>query len=597
MIKRLRLIFALAVLISGLGLTYTCPAFADSQIGAFIADWEKDATFPWHGEQGIINFEEVIGRKTACIKIYKRIVDEFPYAECIAVNSHGTADSPTAPYIDIHPSTNDSDDIPHLLQIINGDFDAYIQKWAEDIKEYGKPLWICFDGEMNGDWHNGSGAANGGGATDAYGDPTKPDGPEVYVDAWRHMHDIFTSIGADNAAWVWAVNNSDWPREEWNKFENYYPGDGYVDWLGVDGYNWNRVEYAGWQTFQQVFDNKDDEYSNSFDRLRGISVEKPIIIAEFGCAHKRKAKKEWVQNAFDLLKTDYPFVECFIWFDMNKEENWLIDSDGSRIPRIALSDSYFTSAGDPGTPAINTDDVENLALDKSTTASSVETNSAHVPSNAVDGNYLTRWSSHNSDPQWIAVDLGAFCDISKVILNWETAYAKSYAIQISDDGSYWDDAYVTTAGDGGVDIIPLAANTRHVRMYGTERYNTAWGYSLFELGVYGTRAESAEYMHIQSIDMSVRAKRKGTFATAEVKIVDAGGAAVSGATVSGQWSGLTQDSDSTVTDSFGIASCDSNKTNTASGTFTFTVNSVFKEEWTYDSAADLEKSDSINIGQ
>jgi len=588
--------FALAVLIYSLVLAYTCPAFAECQIGAFIADWGKDATFPWHGEQGILNYEEVIQRKVACVKIYSRMVDEFPYAECIAVDNHGTADSPTMPYIDIHPSTNDSDDVPHLLEIINGDFDAYFYKWAEDIKEYGKPLWVCFDGEMNGDWHCGSGAANGGGATTAYGDPAKPDGPEVYVDAWRHINDIFTSVGADNAAWVWSVNNHDWPREPWNKFQNYYPGDAYVDWLGVDGYNWNRVEYAGWQTFQQVFDNKDDEYSNAFDRLRAISTEKPVIIAEFGCAHKRKAKRGWITDAFELLKTSYPFVECFIWFDMDKEENWLIDSDGNRAPRIALSDSYFSSAGDPGKPVLNHNAVENLALNRTATASSVETNTDLAPSKAVDGSYVTRWSSHNSDPQWIAVDLGDFCDISKVILRWEAAYAKSYAIQISDDGSYWEDVYETSSGDGGVDTIPLTVNTRHVRMYGIERYNEAWGFSLFEFGIYGIRPESNDYMHIQSIDMSVRARGKSTFAIAKVKIIDVYGAPVNGATVSGRWSGLTHDSDFCDTDTSGMAEYDSDKTRADSGTFILTVTDIVKEGWTYDSGSDLEQSDSIDIG-
>ena len=290
---------------------------AEVQVGAFIGDWGKNATFPWHGEQGIVNYENVIQKKVAVVKIYSRIVNEFPFAESVAVYNHGTDISPTIPYIDIHPSTDAQ--VPILRNIINGEYDSYIQKWAEDAKEFGKPVWICFDGEMNGDWHIGSGGTNGGATLDGYGDPTKADGPEVYIDAWRHIHDIFTLVGAANVAWVWSVNNSDWPREPWNKFQNYYPGDNYVDWLGVDGYNWNRVEYAGWQTFRQVFDNQADEYSNSFGRLRAITTEKPIIIAEFACAHKKVSKRNWITDAFYQLKTNYPYVKCFIWFDSDRE--------------------------------------------------------------------------------------------------------------------------------------------------------------------------------------------------------------------------------------------------------------------------------------
>jgi len=599
MIKKSISVFVFVVLMSSFSPVFVSELNADCQIGAFIADWSKDATYPWHGEQGILNYEEVIQRKVACIKIYQKIVDEFPFAEALGVHNHGTESSPTVPYIDIHPSTNGDDSIPHLLEIINGDFDGYIQNWAVEAKAYGKPLWVCFDGEMNGDWHNGSGAANGGATLDGYGDTTKPDGPEVYIDAWRHIHDIFTAVGADNVAWVWSVNNHDWPHEPWNKFQNYYPGDDYVDWLGVDGYNWNRTEYAGWQSFQQVFDNQEDEYSNSFNRLRAISTEKPIIIAEFACAHELKAngrrKSVWITDAFNLLKTTYPYVKCFIWFNMDKEENWLIDSAGDKAPRAALSDPYFVSEGDPGTPILNPDNLMNLALNKNATASSVETGTILVASNAVDGDLGTRWSSHNSDPQWISIDLGSFCDITKVILSWETAYAKSYKIQISDDGTYWTDVYSTTAGNGGSDNLSLTFNARHVRMYGTERGNTAWGYSLFEFAIYGTAGPvEEEKMHVYSIDMSVTRRGPNTVATAEIKIVDSNGLPASEALVSGHWSGLTTDNDSAVTNSTGSARCNSDKTR-SSGTFIFTVDNVSKDGWTYDSASNVEESDSISI--
>ncbi len=598
MLKKSITIFAFATLMLCFVPLFVSELNADCQIGAFIADWAKEATYPWHGEQGIVNYENVIQRKAACIKIYQKIVDEFPFVEALGVYNHGTESSPTVPYIDIHPSTNGDDSIPHLLEIINGNFDSYIQNWAVEAKAYGKPLWVCFDGEMNGDWHNGSGAANGGAKLDGYGDPAKPDGPEIYIDAWRHIHDIFRAVGTDNVAWVWSVNNSDWPREPWNKFQNYYPGDNYVDWLGVDGYNWNRAEYGGWMTFSQVFDNQADEYSNSFNRLRAISTQKPIIIAEFACAHEvqrqGKRKSDWIKDAFNLLKTKYPFVECFIWFDANKEENWLIVSAGNTAPRTALSDPYFVSEGDPGTPTLNYDNFVNLALNKNATASSVETGTDLVASKAFDDNLTTRWSSTNSDPQWISVDLGSFCDITKVVLDWEAAYAKSYTIQISDDGIDWTDVYSTTIGNGGNDNISLSANTRYVRMYGTERGNTAWGYSLYGFAVYGIRGVVEQKMHVHSINMSLNTAKGGlSFAAAEIKILDSNGKPISDALVSGYWRGLTKDTDLVVTNSSGLARCDSDKTRN-SGAFIFTVDNVSKSGWTYDSASNVETSDSIS---
>ena len=125
----------------------------------------------------------------------------------------------------------------------------------------------------------------------------------------------------------------------------------------------------------------------------------------------------------------------------------------------------------------------NLALNKTVAVSFAQ--QGNPGSNAVDGNGTTRWASESEDPSWIYVDLGATYSISHVKLYWETAYGKSYKIQVSNDHSNWTDVYSTTSGDGGLDDITFTTvNTRYVRMYGTER-GTQWGYSLYEFEVYG----------------------------------------------------------------------------------------------------------------
>jgi beta-glucosidase len=117
-------------------------------------------------------------------------------------------------------------------------------------------------------------------------------------------------------------------------------------------------------------------------------------------------------------------------------------------------------------------------------ASSVQQGSTWVAANAVDGNTGTRWSSNFSDPQWLEVDLGAVHPITKVVLDWETAYAVAFQIQVSDDGSTWTDIYSTTTGGGGSQTLPVSGAGRYVRMYGTQRA-TQWGYSLWEFQVFG----------------------------------------------------------------------------------------------------------------
>ncbi|MFE5797958.1 discoidin domain-containing protein [Streptomyces sp. NPDC056503] len=128
----------------------------------------------------------------------------------------------------------------------------------------------------------------------------------------------------------------------------------------------------------------------------------------------------------------------------------------------------------------------NLAQGRPTTASSSQASYGDCPcpaSHATDGNPNTRWASDWSDPQWIQVDLGAVRSFSRLQLVWNPAYARSYEVQVSDDGQNWRTIHTQTAGDGDVDSIEAAATARHVRLHLTAR-GTGWGYSLHEFGVY-----------------------------------------------------------------------------------------------------------------
>lgn len=120
----------------------------------------------------------------------------------------------------------------------------------------------------------------------------------------------------------------------------------------------------------------------------------------------------------------------------------------------------------------------------SATASSTE-NSGTPASAAIDNNTGTRWSSAFSDPQWLRIDLGARRFINRVVLRWEAAASKKYALQVSDDGVNFTTIYTDANGNGGVDdIAGLSAQGRYLRVYSYTR-TTQWGNSLWEVETYG----------------------------------------------------------------------------------------------------------------
>ncbi|MFG3039225.1 discoidin domain-containing protein [Streptomyces sp. NPDC048330] len=112
-----------------------------------------------------------------------------------------------------------------------------------------------------------------------------------------------------------------------------------------------------------------------------------------------------------------------------------------------------------------------------------------TPARAFDRDPASRWATSSTtgwtDPAWISVDLGATAQIDRIVLQWDPAYAKSFQIQVSSNGTDWTPIYSTTTGTGLKETLQVTGTGRHVRMYGTERA-TPYGYSLWEFQVYGT---------------------------------------------------------------------------------------------------------------
>ncbi|WP_313982596.1 PQQ-dependent sugar dehydrogenase [Xanthocytophaga flavus] len=156
----------------------------------------------------------------------------------------------------------------------------------------------------------------------------------------------------------------------------------------------------------------------------------------------------------------------------------------------ATDNTGATSTSSPVTLTIVSNGASNLALNKKTTTSSTE-NGSLLGAKAVDGNTGTRWSSAFSDPQWIYVDLGAVYSINRVKITWENARAVDYELQISNDTINWQSLKAPIVGNTQLinDHTGLNGTGRYIRIYGTKR-STQYGYSIYELEVYGTSSSA-----------------------------------------------------------------------------------------------------------
>ena len=217
--------------------------------------------------------------------------------------------------------------------IIDGKHDTYLKTFAAAAKQFGKPLFIRFGHEMNGNWYSWDGTHSGGSTATGYGDKTKADGPERYVDAYRHVWQVFKDASVGNVTWIWCPNCDAVPNETWNDATNYYPGDQYVDWVGMDGYNFGSVQGA-WRTFSNI-------YSIPYDKL--TKYNKPMLIGEFASGESGGDKAVWITDCFKLLKTTFPKIQAFTWFNVNKEADWRINSSvaAQTAFKTALADSFF----------------------------------------------------------------------------------------------------------------------------------------------------------------------------------------------------------------------------------------------------------------
>jgi beta-mannanase len=255
------------------------------------------------GQQSLALRRDQLGRDPRIVHLYFEWEDDLPQAEL---------DLPTQSILLLSWRGTS------YARINDGSQDALITASAKRIAAYGKPMFLRFAWEMNGDWFAWSGAQNN---RDTQG----------YIAAWRHVHDIFALAGAGNVTWVWVPNWNSKPVESWNAAARYYPGDSYVDWVGVDG-------------FSSSGESADTLFTPTFD---AYAKRKPFMIAETGVLESPGPKAAWINDLATWVKAR-PAVAALVWFDTDTDadgvRNWRVDSTPAALNayRQLVADPYFS---------------------------------------------------------------------------------------------------------------------------------------------------------------------------------------------------------------------------------------------------------------
>jgi len=246
-------------------------------------------------------FESMIGKQVEIAATFTGFWEPFP-ADFIA----SLEESGATPLIFLEPEGT-------LADVIAGKSDQTLRLFAEAAKEYGGPVILVPYNEPNlneAPWGYGASPVNTA---------------ENFKAAWIHVHEIFRD--APNVAFGLAYNHVSIPNEPDNSFLSLYPGDAYVDYVGIDGFNWQ--EEGNWMSFTEVI-------GTSVDELKQFN--KPIYIFSTGTGEDTggdtSLKAAWIKEMFAWLAS-HPEVKGFLWFNENKEsqgeKNWLVNSSPASL--------------------------------------------------------------------------------------------------------------------------------------------------------------------------------------------------------------------------------------------------------------------------
>jgi hypothetical protein len=246
-------------------------------------------------------YASMVGRNPDIFLVFRNMDGPLLYSS--EINNLRSRDE--TPMVTLEPYLNSG--VASLPDIAAGKYDSYFRKEADAVRGLGMTVMIRFAHEMNllsSDWGPNK-AGNTGTA---------------YVDAWRHIVGIFRQEGADNVKWVWAPN-VDYGGRPFNQF---FPGDEYVDYIGLDGYNWGTSGGESFASFSKVF-------ASSYATITALSG-RPLIITETAASEVGGSKAAWIEETFlSTIPKAMPRVSAVIWFDEDKELDWRVNSSQASL--------------------------------------------------------------------------------------------------------------------------------------------------------------------------------------------------------------------------------------------------------------------------
>ncbi len=224
--------------------------------------------------------------------------------------------------------------------IVNGGvYEGYVRNFARAARDYGRPLLLRFAHEMNlSRYHWGMKDTD-------YG----PEAPSVYQEMFRFVVRAFREEGAHNVLFVFCPNAESLPHPlwsvqgAWNTATAYYPGDDYVDILGLDGYNWGTTQTHAEHGWDSTFRSFEEILGPMYAELRKLSPEKPIMVFETAVANQGGDKTAWIKEAVQTMENWG--MAGFVWFEANKEVDWRLTTGTDAKLTNFLRDRITGDAG------------------------------------------------------------------------------------------------------------------------------------------------------------------------------------------------------------------------------------------------------------
>ena len=268
---------------------------------SYLGVYDGSDTSPGQYAQ-VEQFAQAVGGQPNIVMYYSSWGEPFSISYAQTARQHGAT-----LLIDIDPTSTSCADIAA------GQDDSFLQSYAESVKAFGQPVIISFGHEMNGTWYSW-------GWTNTQ--------PAAFVQAWRHIVDVFRQAGADNVTWLWSINAV---ASYEGPLADYWPGASYVTWVGLDAYYYN------------VGDDFSSVFGSSIAAIRQVT-DKPILIAETAIGQVT-GQAATIPGLFAGVSATG--LLGFVWYDQAQDygiyhQDWQLEGNPAAVAAFrAALDTYL----------------------------------------------------------------------------------------------------------------------------------------------------------------------------------------------------------------------------------------------------------------